>query len=142
MLPLTLILSDHLNDCTVTSQRVSNILRRTSYSLVRLMLILSRVSHCSALRDWPTRLGRRWVGGALLMASRVCVCVCVCVWSSEGVCVWSSGVCVSSEGVGVNGRIYRAYYFIKDLLHSDISRRLLDLINSQNSRQTSRNTAL
>ncbi len=56
--------------------------------------------------------------------------------------MWSSGVCVSSEGVGVNGRIYRAYYFIKDLLHSDISRRLLDLINSQNSRQTSRNTAL
>ena len=68
----------------------------------------------------------------------MCVCVCGVVRG----CVWSSGVCVSSEGVGVNGRIYRAYYFIKDLLHSDISRRLLDLINSQNSRQTSRNTAL
>ena len=41
----TFPLSDHMNDCTVTSQRVSSILRLMEYSFARVSLMVSTVAH-------------------------------------------------------------------------------------------------
>ena len=68
----TLVLSDQLKDCTVTSHLVSNILRRMLYSFVRSWLIRSSVAHWSSERGWATNDGPIYPGGPLDNAFLVC----------------------------------------------------------------------
>ena len=116
----TLILSDHLKDCTVTSHLVSNILRLTSYSSLRLALILSNVAQWSGERDWITKLGPH---GTLDTASRVC----------QG--VWKVRECKKWW------LTHSANDFIKYLLDSDVWWWLLDIVCSQNCWQTALHTS-